>query len=224
MRSETTTHDRVWRKVPRVPCPPRHPSVRPARSHSLPVERLLPGPLRHPPPPGVSLFRHFRCYLDRPPVSHGLLRYPSPPGVSRFRRIGSHLRRVTQAPRPGAMAAGAQEQAASCDAFVLSRRQPAPGAPPSRTFPAGLVAKPFPEPRPGDLWPGRDCRCEFRQARSRTPPPDSVLAAVGMTDGVWQGGSVMSTLRRGPCRASRRYRGLRNSPCAPPCACCRRRP
>ena len=31
------------------------------------------------------------------------------------------------------MAAGAREQAASCDAFVLSRRPPAPDAPPSRT-------------------------------------------------------------------------------------------
>ncbi len=142
--------------MPRVPCPSRSPSVRPARSHSLPLERLLPGPLRHPPPPGVSLFqrfrcyldlphashsslrhpplpgvslfRHFRCYLDRPPIPYGplrhpslpgvslfrhfrcylgrphalqsLLRLPSLPGVSRFRRIGSHLRRVTQAPGP----------------------------------------------------------------------------------------------------------------------------
>ena len=43
-----------WRKVPRVLCPSRSPSVRPARSHSLPVERHLPGPLRHPPLPGVS--------------------------------------------------------------------------------------------------------------------------------------------------------------------------
>ena len=33
-----------------------------------------------------------------------------------------------------------------------------------------------------------------------------------MTDGVWQGGSVMSTLRRGPCRASRHYRGRRKTP------------
>ena len=115
-----------WRKVPRVPCPSRSPSVRPSRSHSLPVERHLPGPPRHPPlpgvslfrcfrcyldrphashsslrhspPPGVSLFRRFRCYLDRPPVSHGSPRHPPLPGVSRFRRIGSHLRRVTQAP------------------------------------------------------------------------------------------------------------------------------
>ena len=85
----------------------------------------LRGPLRHPSLPGVSRFRHFRCYLDRPPDPHGPLRHPSPPGVSLFRRIGSHLRRVTQASRPGTMAAGAREQAASCDAFVLSRRPPA---------------------------------------------------------------------------------------------------
>ena len=93
MRSETTTHDRVWRKVPRVPCPPRHPSVRPARSHSLPVERLLPGPLRHPPPPGVSLFQRFRCYLDRPHASHSSLRHSPPPGVSLFRRFRCYLDR-----------------------------------------------------------------------------------------------------------------------------------
>ena len=178
--------------------------------------------------PGVSLFRRFRCYLDRPPALQGLLRLPPLPGVNRFRRIGSHLRRVTQAPRPDTMAAGAREQTASCDAFVLSRRLPAPGAPPIGTSPACPIARTrsrtLAGPRPGDLWPGRDCRREFRQARSRTPPPDSVLAVVGMTDGVWQGGSVMSTLRRGPCRASRHYRGRRNSSCAPPRACCRRRP
>ena len=114
------------------------------------------------------------------------------------------------------MAAGAQEQAASCDAFVLSRRPPAPGAPPSRTSPLCLIAKPFPEPSPnhGPVL-GRDCRCEFRQARSRAPLPESVLTVVGMTDGVWQGGSVMSTPRRGPCRASRHDRGRRKPPCAP---------
>ena len=33
-----------------------------------------------------------------------------------------------------------------------------------------------------------------------------------MTDGVWQGGSVMSTPRRGPCRASRHDRGRRKTP------------
>ena len=39
------------------------------------------------------------------------------------------------------MAAGAREQTASCDAFVLSRRLPAPGAPPSRKSPACLIAR-----------------------------------------------------------------------------------
>ena len=117
------------------------------------------------------------------------------------------------------MAAGAREQAASCDAFVLSRRLPAPDAPPSRTYPLCLIAKPFPEPSPnhGPVTSGRDCRCEFRQARSRAPFPDSVLTVVGATDGVWQGGSVMSTLRRGPCRASRHDRGRRKTPRDPRC-------
>ena len=54
--------------------------------------------------------------------------------------------RLTPAPcnsgsGPGTMAAGAREQAASCDAFVLSRRLPAPDAPPSRTSPVCLIAK-----------------------------------------------------------------------------------
>ena len=138
MRSEMTTHGRVWRKMPRAPCPSRSPSVRPARSHSLPVERHLPGLMQHPPLPGVSLFRRFCCYLDRPPAPHGSLRHPSPPGVSRFQRfrcdlnrppapqgllrhpplpgvsrfwrIGSHLRRVTRYP-------------------ALWQRPPAPDAP-----------------------------------------------------------------------------------------------
>ena len=87
-----------WRKVPRVPCPSRSPSVRPARSHSLPEERLLPGPLRPPSLPGVSRFRRFRCHLGCPAAPHGSLRHPPLLGVSRFRRIGSHLCRVAQAP------------------------------------------------------------------------------------------------------------------------------
>ena len=62
-----------WRKVPRVPCPSRRPSVRPARSHSLPVAParpsaastsarcepipafpLLPGPSTHPAWPSAA--------------------------------------------------------------------------------------------------------------------------------------------------------------------------
>ena len=80
-----------WRKVPRVPCPSRRPSVRPARSHSLPEERLLPGPLRPPSLPGVSLFRCSRCYLDLPPALHGPLRHTPLPGVSLFRCFRCYL-------------------------------------------------------------------------------------------------------------------------------------
>ena len=184
----------------------------------------LRGPLRHLSPPGVSRFWLFRSHLTFPPAPRGSLRHLSPPGVSRFRHSRCYLDRppalrgplrLTPASRagswPGAMAAGAREQAASCDAFVLSRRLPAPDALPSRTSPVCLIARTrsrtLAGPRHGDLWPDRDCRCEFRQARSRTPLPDSVLAVVGMTDGVWPGGSVMSTLRRGSRRAFRHDRG-----------------
>ena len=51
------------------------------------------GPLRHPPPPGVSLFRCFRCYLKRQPALHGPLWHPPPPGVSLFRRFRCYLKR-----------------------------------------------------------------------------------------------------------------------------------
>ncbi len=51
------------------------------------------GPLRHPPPPGVSLFRCFRCYLKRQPALHGPLWHPPPPGVSLFRRFRCYQKR-----------------------------------------------------------------------------------------------------------------------------------
>ena len=134
--------------MPRVPCPPRHPSLpgvslfRCSRCH-LDRPPAPHGPLRHPPTPGVSLFRCSRCHLDRPPAPHGPLRHPPTPGVSRFRRIGSHLRRVTQVAGPALW-------------------QPAPDAPPSRTSPLCLIAKPFPEPSPhhGPVtsWPGLPLR------------------------------------------------------------------
>ena len=146
----------------------------PARCEPVPAFPLLPGPPTCPAKPSAASAAS-RCEPFSP-------------------------NRLTPAPcnsgsGPGTMAAGAREQAASCDAFVLSRRLPAPDAPPSRTFPLCLIAKPFPEPSPnhGPVL-GRDCRCEFRQARSRIPLPEGVLAVGGMTDGVWQGGSVMSTL------------------------------
>ena len=153
--------------MPSVPCPPRHPSVRPASSHSLPEERHLPGLMQRPPLPGVSLFRRFCCYLDRPPAPHGSLRHPSPPGVSRFRRfccyldrppaphgslphpplpdvsrfwrIGSHLRRVTRHP-------------------ALWQRAPAPDAPLKRGISFAKTRRfraadysPRPAPRPWNL-------------------------------------------------------------------------
>ena len=176
-----------WRKVPRVPCPSRCPSVRPARSHSLPVAParpsaaptsagcepilvflLLPGPPTCPAWPfAVSVSA--RCEpIPAFPLIPKLSSYPAWPSAasatSRCEPFSPN--RLTPAPcnsgsGPGTMAAGAREQAASCDAFVLSRRLPAPDAPPNRTSPLCLIAKPFPEPsptlsepRPGDLLAG----------------------------------------------------------------------
>ena len=231
-----------WRKVPRVPCPSRSPSVRPARSHSLPVAParpsaastsarcepilvfpLLPGPstrpawlsaasnsarcepiLAFPLLPGPSTCPAWpsagsvsaRCepilafpLLPGPSTcpawpSAGsvsarcepILAFPLPPGPSTCpARLSAApvasrcepfpTNRLTPASCdsgcwPGTMAAGARERAASCDAFVLSRRLPAPDAPPIRTSPLCLIAKPFPEPSPnhGPVL-GRNCRC-----------------------------------------------------------------
>ena len=223
-----------------MPCPSRRPSVRPARSHSLPVAParpsaaptsagcepilafpLLPGPSTHPAWPSPAS-ASARCEpVPVFPLLPGPSTCPAWPSAAfasaRCEPISAN--RLTPASRdsgsgPGTMAAGAREQAASCDAFVLSRRLPAPDAPPSRTSPACLVAKPSPNHGP---VLGRDCRCEFRQARSRAPLPDSVLAGGGMTDGVWQGGSVMGTPRRGSFRASRHDRGRRKTPRDPRC-------
>ena len=176
------------------------------------VNSLLPGPSTCPAWPSVASVAAGYEPFPAFPLLPGPSTCPARPSVASVAAGCEPFseNRLTPAPcnsgsGPGTMAAGAREQAASCDAFVLSRRLPAPDAPPSRTSPAGLVAKPFPEPRPAVS--GRDCRSEFRHARSRTPAPDGVLAVVGMTDGVRQGGSVMSTLRRGPCRTSRHDRG-----------------
>ena len=147
-----------WRKVPRVPCPSQRPSVRPARSHSLPVAPARP----------FAASTSARC--------ESFLAFPLPPGPSTHPAGPSAAsasagcepfspNRLTPASRdsdsgPDTMAAGARKQAAFCDAFVLSRRRPAPDAPPSRTSPLCLIAKSFPEPsltlsdpRPGP-WPG----------------------------------------------------------------------
>ena len=188
-------HRSHWISSIRLPSHLRHyypPHDRPdsslksadSRCEPFPAFPLLPGPSTHPAGPSAA-----SVAAGYEPFSANRLTPAS---------CGSGSRSDT-------MAAGAQEQAASCDAFVLSRRLPAPDAPPIRTSPACLVAKPFPKPRPAVS--GRDCRSEFRHARSRTPAPDGVLAVVGMTDGVWQGVSVMSTPRREPCRTSRHDRG-----------------
>ena len=140
-----------WRKVPRVPCPSRSPSVRPARSHSLPVVParpsaapttrcepfsafpLLPGPSTRPAwPSAVSVSA--RC--------EPILAFPLLPGPS------------TSPARPSAASV-----ASGCEPFPAFPLLPAP---PSRTSPLCLIAKPFPEPSPnhGPVL-GRDCRCEF---------------------------------------------------------------
>ena len=102
----------------------------------IPVFPLLPGPSTHPAGPSAA-FTSARCE----PFSANRL-IPASCGSGSW---------------PGTMAAGAQEQAASCDAFVLSRRLPAPYAPPIRTSPAGLIANASSNPRRATarcLWPG----------------------------------------------------------------------
>ena len=135
-----------WRKVPRVPCPSRSPSVRPARSHSLPV-----APAR---PSAASVAARCEPFSAFPllPGSSTCPAWPSAVSVA-ARCEPFSANRLTPVSRdsgfwPGTMAAGAREQAASCDAFVLSRRLSAPEAPPSRTSPACLVAKPSPNHGP----------------------------------------------------------------------------
>ena len=76
--------------------PPRHPPLpgvslfRRFRCY-LDLPSALHGSLRLPPLPGVRLFRHFRCYLDLPPALHGSPWLPSLPGVSRFRPFYCYL-------------------------------------------------------------------------------------------------------------------------------------
>ncbi len=102
--------------------PPARPSAAPAPAgcEPVPVFPLLPGPSTCP------------AWSSAVSVSAGCEPIPANRLTPASRGSGSW---------PGTMAAGAQEQAASCDAFVLSRRLPAPGAPPSRTSPLCLIAK-----------------------------------------------------------------------------------
>ena len=155
----------LWPNVPDV-CRPavRPPVARPpqphpalawlsaasasARCEPVPAFPLLPGPspcLARPSAAPTSA----RC---EPFLANSLLPGPSthpawPSAASASARYEPFpTNRLTPASRnsgtrPGTMAAGAREQAASCDAFVLSRRPPAPGVPPNRTSPACLIAK-----------------------------------------------------------------------------------
>ena len=149
--------------------PPARPSAASVAAGCEPFSAfpLLPGP------PTCSAWPSAASVASRcePVPTFPLL--PGPPTCSAWPSAAStparcepfSPNRLTPAPcnsgsGPGTMAAGAREQAASCDAFVLSRRPPAPDAPPSRTSPLCLIAKPSPtlaESRPGP-WPGLPLR------------------------------------------------------------------
>ena len=130
--------------------PPARPSATSASAgcEPIPAFPLLPKPPTCTPAASV-IGVSSRC---EPCLVNSLLPGPStcpawPSAASAAARCEPFsLNRLTPASRdsgswPGTMAAGALEQAASCDAFVLSRRLPAPDAPPIRTSPAGLIAK-----------------------------------------------------------------------------------
>ena len=123
-----------------------------SRCEPFPPFPLIPGPSTQPAWPSAASISA-RC---EPVPAFPLLPGPStcpawPPAASISAGCEPFsLNRLTPASRdsdswPGTMAAGAREQAASCDAFVLSRRLPAPDAPPSRTSPLCLIAKALPD-------------------------------------------------------------------------------
>ena len=105
-----------------------------ARSEPFPAFPLLPEPSYYP------------VWSSAAPVASRCEPFPTNRLTHASRDSGSG---------PGAMAAGVREQTASCDAFVLSRRLPAPGAPPIRTSPAGLIAKTLSNSRRTTPVPGR---------------------------------------------------------------------
>ena len=157
--------------LPGPPICPAWPSAAfvAARCEPVPVFPLLPGPSTCPARPSAAYVAAgcepflVNSLLPGPPICPA---WPSSASTSAGCEPFSE-NRLTPAPcnsgsGPGTMAAGAREQAASCDAFVLSRRLPAPDAPPSRTYPLCLIAKPFPEPSPNHgpvtSWPGLPLR------------------------------------------------------------------
>ena len=161
---------------PLLPGPPTCPTWLSAASTSsrcepVPAFPLLPGPSTHPAWPfaasasaGCEPFSAFPLPPGPPTCPAWLSAASTSSGCEPFSPNRLTPASCGSGSGPGTMAAGVREQAASCDAFVLSRRPPAPGAPPSRTFPLCLIAKSFPEPsptlaepRPGP-WPGLPLR------------------------------------------------------------------
>ena len=142
MRSETTTHDRVWRKMPRIcralpdipACarpfsfapggtPPARPyaAPAPARCEPVPAFLLLPRPSTCPAWPSAA-----SVAAGCEPFSQNRLTPVS-------RDLGSW---------PGDMAADARKQAASCSTQKHRRRLPTPDAPLKRGIIGNCSAPP----------------------------------------------------------------------------------
>ena len=128
--------------------PPARPSAAPAsaRCEPVPAFPLLPGPPTCPAKPSAapvaSRCEPFSVNSLPPGPSTNLAWLSAASAPARCEPFSAN--RLTPASRnsgagQGTMVASVREQAASCDAFVLSRRLPAPEAPPSRTSPAGLI-------------------------------------------------------------------------------------
>ena len=148
-----------------------------ARCEPVPAFPLLPRPPTCPARPSVTDATS-RCEpLPAFPLSPGpptCPAWPSPASAaSRCEPFPTN--RLTPSSRDSGIPArhygsGRREQAASCDAFVLSRRQLAPDAPPSRTSPLCLIAKPFPEP----ARPSPPPRKNLRNHRRNPPRPRKI--------------------------------------------------
>ena len=126
---------------------------------------LLPGPSTCPARPSAASVASGCEPIPAFPLLPGLSTCPAWPSAT------PTSARCDSGSWSGTMAAGAREQAASCDAFVLSRRQPASDAPPIRTSPLCLIAKPFPEP----ARPSPPPRKNLRNHRRKPPSPRKTI-------------------------------------------------
>ena len=100
----------------------------------------------------LGLRSHLNAFLA------GWSDYGASAGTGPRRHNATPPRKKPHGTRPGTMAAGAREQAASCDAFVLSRRPPAPDAPLKRGISFAKTRRfraadysPRPAPRPWNI-------------------------------------------------------------------------